>query len=77
MCLFALEVEGVEVVDGGVGLLERARLLDEVVAVDLLVEGVAPAVEVELFFAGVPLEAGDARVFFDERAGEEDVLALA
>ena len=43
--LFALEVEGVEVVDSGLGLLQRARLVDEVVTVDLLVEGVAPAVD--------------------------------
>ena len=45
MCL-ALEVEGVEVVECGLGLIERERLLDEVVAVDFLVEVVASPVEV-------------------------------
>ncbi len=46
LCLFALEVEGVEVVEGGLGLIERMCLLGEVVTVDFLVEGVASAVEV-------------------------------
>jgi len=74
--LFALEVEGVEVVDRGLGLLQRARLVDEVVTVDLLVEGVAPAVEVELLLADVALVAADACGFVEHRVFDEDVLTL-
>ena len=50
--------------------------MHEVVGVDLHVEGVAPAVEVELLFAAVALVAADACELVEERVLDDDVLAL-